>query len=63
MHIALVFGLMAFFISDTFICKVCGSLSTKTGVAPTCAIGHIVVDHVTAGTITSSPFLRIFFFL
>ncbi|GIR93503.1 MAG: hypothetical protein CM15mP93_16900 [Thiotrichaceae bacterium] len=34
--------------------EVIGSLSTKTDLAPVCEIGHIDVDHVTAGTIISS---------
>ncbi len=35
--------------------KVSGSISTITGLSPHCTTGQIVVDHDSAGTITSSP--------
>ena len=48
-------GVMAASIASGSICSECGSQSTKTGFAPTCNTGQIVVDQVKAGTMTSDP--------
>ena len=50
-----VFGVIAASIASGVTCSVRGSQSTKTGVAPTCSTGQMVVDQVSAGTITSEP--------
>ena len=53
--IALVFGVMAFFIRTGAILYVWGSISTKTGVAPSRAIISPVAMKVNGLVMTSSP--------
>src|SRR4051812_3813581 len=50
-----VLGVMAASIASGFIWSEEGSQSTKTGFAPACNTGQIVVDQVRAGTMTSDP--------
>src|SRR5437763_15404912 len=52
---ARVLGPIAFSISLGSMLKVAGSMSTITGTRPHWITGHTVVDHESAGTITSSP--------
>ena len=54
---ALVFLLIFFFIDFGHMVHVSGSISVKTGLAPTYLTALAVATQVVSGTITSSPFL------